>query len=110
MAETTFEMAKRCPKCQQPCKAVMVKPLPQGGKINVFECENERCPDKNGRRIVQVNADGSIPQHVQGPKTFPKINHYSTQAQRARDHLRVLDFQSTHPGLTYQEVVRILGG
>jgi hypothetical protein len=110
MAETTFEIASRCPKCQEPCAAVKVTKLPQGGKVHVFECRNDRCTDFENRRIVQTNPDGSIPQAHKGPKAFPKINHKSEQAQRARDQLRILDYKTTHPGLTDREIIRILGG
>lgn len=109
MADTTFEMASRCPKCAAPGKVMLVTSIPQG-KVHTFECANERCERTGERWIVQTNPDGSIPQRNQGPKTFPKINHFADSSQRARDHLRVIEYQSTHPGLTYQDVVRILGG
>lgn len=111
MADTTFEEAGRCPEptCRQPGKVIFVKNIPQG-KVHTFECKNERCPRTEERWLVQTNPDGSVPQHTQGPKSFPKLNLNSMVAQRARDQLRVLDFQSTHPGLTYQECIRILGG
>jgi hypothetical protein len=109
MTDTTFETAARCPECEAPGKVVLVTPIPQG-KVHTFECAAERCPRTGERWIVQTNPDGSIPQRTQGPKTFPKLNHNSPQAQRARDELRILDFQTTHPGLSRREIVQILGG
>jgi hypothetical protein len=91
-----------------PCKAVKVTKLPQGGKVHVFECSNERCVDFESRRIVQTNPDGSIPQPHQGPKAFPKINHFSEAAQRARDDLRITEAQSLYPHLTRREVIDLL--
>jgi hypothetical protein len=110
MTETTFEGASRCPKCDAPCKAVKVQKLPQGGKVHVFECANDRCGDFENRRIVQTNPDGSIPQHVQGPKSFPRINHHAERSQQARDALRILDAQSMYPNLTRRQIIEMLGG
>lgn len=110
MSETTFEMASRCPKCTFPSKIVLVKPVAGGGKVHTFECENERCEDTGGRRLVQTNPDGSIPQEVKGPKAFPHLQHSTGQAQRARDDLAVMDYMSTHPGVTWKEAYKALGG
>ena len=110
MPETTFEMASRCTHCGMPSKAVAVASLPQGGKAHTFECQNERCTDHGGRRIVQTNPDGSVPQPHQGPKTFPKLNHYSMRAQNARDDLAIMYWLSAHPGATRQDAIRALGG
>jgi len=110
MAETTFEMASRCPRCQTPCKTITVTPLPGGGKAHTFECDNERCDDHKGRRIVQTNADGTIPQARSGPKAFPMFKESTGSAQRAREELAILDYQSVHPGATRQEAIRALGG
>jgi hypothetical protein len=113
VSDTTFEQARRCPEssCKQPGKSAKESPLPQGGKIHTFECVNERCPRHGERWLVQTNPDGSIPQpHAGGPKTFPKLNHHSTAAIRARQEMAILDFESTHPGMTRLEIIRALGG
>jgi|SRR5882762_5721136 len=110
MALTTFEEAKRCPKCKVAGKLADQRPQGSGITVHTFECENSRCERSGERWIVQTNPDGSIPQHTQGPKTFPKLDHYAMSAQRARDELAILDIQSTHPNLTRQEIIRMLGG
>jgi len=112
MADTTFELAKRCPAtgCNQAGKEVAATPIPQGGRVHTFECQNERCTRHGERWIVQTNPDGSIPQRREGPKTFPKLNHFSASAQRAREELQILEIQSLHPNLTRREIIRILGG
>ena len=110
MAETTFEEAQRCTFCQMPCKTVNVQRLPQGGKLHTFQCDNERCVDKGGRRIVQTNPDGSVAHRQPGPKTFEPLNHFADVAQRARDELRLIELESLHPTLTRAELMRMLGG
>jgi hypothetical protein len=110
MAETTFEEARRCPFCQQPSKLVDAKKLPQGGKLHTFQCDNERCTDNSGRRVVQTNPDGSLAQRTAGPKTFEALNHFSESAQRARQELQLLELESLHPTMTRQELIRMLGG
>jgi hypothetical protein len=110
MAETTLEEARRCPFCQQPGKEVASSNLPDRSVAHTFQCENQRCSDCGGRRIVQTLPDGSVPQPNIGPKSFPKLNLNSNAAQRARDELRLLDFMSTHPELTRAEAIRAIGG
>jgi alpha-glucuronidase len=112
VSDTTFEQARRCPasECKQPGKEVAKTELPQGGHVHTFECENLRCTRTGERWLVQTNPDGTIPQPHQGAKVFPKLNHFSQNAQRSRDYLRVLEYQSTHPELTVDEVIRALGG
>lgn len=78
--------------------------------MHAFECENSRCSRSGERWLVQLNPDGSIPQHTEGPKTFPKLDHYSMSAQRAREDLQILDLQSTHPELTRKQIIEMLGG
>lgn len=114
MSETTFEMAKRCPSCEEPGKTVAVlhpRNLPRGTAMNTFECENARCERVGERWMVQTNPDGTIPQPGQkGPKAFEMPKESTTVMQAARDELRLIDAMSTHPGMTAEQVRRLLGG
>lgn len=78
MPDNSFELAKRCPKCNMPGAEVSQIPTerPNGrGKavIHLIKCVNEgRCvwadevPPTTW--IVQVNQDGTIPTFQAGPK------------------------------------------
>lgn len=81
MTDTTYEEAKRCPKCETPGQEVAVKPGRRGSKIHTFRCPNHRCQWYNTDYIVQVNADGTIPDpDAYRPKNFPALPHRSDEA------------------------------
>jgi hypothetical protein len=70
--DSLYEEAKRCPRCKQTGLLVRThqnEPRP-GAKIEVYQCDNELCITHRDRWIIQVNADGSIPQRQAGPKEF----------------------------------------
>lgn len=111
MPDTTFEEAKRCPSCQEPGKQVARQPIGMGGNVYTFSCENERCPNKDERWLVQVNPNGTIPQAGhRGPKAFERPRESTVVMQQARDELAIIDWLSTHPGKTAQDAIRALGG
>jgi hypothetical protein len=114
MADTTFEEARRCPKCAEPGQGPIRKRpisvwnsdgtrrhgITPGAMLHEFMCKNERCRWFNTSWQVQINPDGTIP-----PPNAPT---------RARDRLRPLD-----PALaatmkdrlqTLQEATEISGG
>lgn len=66
---TTFEEAKRCPKCDQPGEVVgdrSLRPAPgvtRGARLKIIHCRNSRCYWFNQVcRTIQVNPDGTIPE------------------------------------------------
>jgi hypothetical protein len=60
VSDTTLEEAKRCPRCKEP--GAEVSNYPTGdGRVRVFQCDNDRCPRVRDRWLVQVRADGTIP-------------------------------------------------
>jgi hypothetical protein len=67
MPETTFEEAKRCPKCKMPGDDVSQtvitdKELKMGkATVHMIYCRNDGCPWHNTAWSVQVNPDGTIP-------------------------------------------------
>lgn len=78
LSQVTFEDAKRCPKCDKPGR--IHQEFPRGPHtVYTIMCETELCLWYNTTWVVQVNADGSIPNRdrelaPRQPKTFPKVN------------------------------------
>lgn len=71
---TTFEEAKRCPKCKQPGREVDTQRGSYGSTMHVIHCANKRCQWYETPYIVQVNSDGSIPEPSNDrPHQFPKL-------------------------------------
>lgn len=63
MAETTFEEAKRCPRCEEPGRDTgRTQRGPHGSTLRIIECVNPRCRWFNTTYIIQTNADGTIPE------------------------------------------------
>ncbi len=61
--QSTYEEARRCPKCQQPGED-RHQELAHDGKgstIHHIYCVNNRCRWYNTPWLVQVNKDGSVP-------------------------------------------------
>jgi hypothetical protein len=79
MAETTFEEAKRCPKCQVPGMEVREQKLAENkGKVHFIECINPVCKWFQTSWMVQVRPDGTIPDMTKdtdtGERSFPKMS------------------------------------
>lgn len=75
MSDTTLEEARRCPRCKEPGRLLTVMPPREGpGKVNVYVCENTRCVSEDGRWIVQILPDGTIPVRQKGEKEFPEMS------------------------------------
>jgi hypothetical protein len=94
--ETTLEMARRCPKCQQPGVFAGSAParthrqgvptgIQRGTQLHTFICGNERCRWHNTVcRIVQVNPDGSIPAPtVRRDRQYPQVPDLTAQVNAA---------------------------
>lgn len=78
MADTTYEDAKRCPKCEEPGLKTGDKPAGRnarpGTSVHTFECRNARCKWFNEFWVVQVNPDGSVPPpNTHRAKSFPAL-------------------------------------
>ena len=83
--ETTFEEARRCPKCSSPGEEQKneIRSGPNGSKIHVMRCMNERCSWFDTDWIVQVNSDGMVPiREGSQQKTFPPIPGMTTEKAR----------------------------
>lgn len=107
MTDSTYEAAKRCPKCQEPGKLVQEKLVQSpdarpGTKIHVINCETESCVWYGTSYFVQVNPDGSVPPPRKNQdKLFP-MDAYRTptddDARLVRETLRGHNEQMTKPG------------
>jgi hypothetical protein len=71
---TTFEEARRCPKCGEPGSDVSQRPGRYGSVMHTIICRNGRCRwfDQPGW-LIQVRSDGTIPESDIHDKSFPKI-------------------------------------
>lgn len=61
MTDTTYDEARRCPRCNELGSDEGSKSGPRGSRMHTIRCRNERCRWYNTTYIVQVNRDGSIP-------------------------------------------------
>lgn len=77
MTNTTFEAAKRCPKCDLPGEDMGANPTKNPKvKVHLIWCRNEPCEWYNTNWLVQVNEDGTVPEAYSqlGPKQYPKLS------------------------------------
>lgn len=88
---TSYEDATRCPKCQEPGNVRQKRPapkganLPRGTSIHTVYCVNERCKWFETPWLVQINADGTVPEpkdHRGAQKTYAGVEGHDAEAQR----------------------------
>lgn len=86
MADTTFEEARRCPRCKNFGDEWSRHPGDRNSTVYVFVCVTEGCKWHDTTWIVQVNADGSIPtrNREREDKEFKPLSE--TEKQHARDY------------------------
>ena len=73
--DPTYEVAKRCPKCDLPGQLMSISPTQRRGVVvhNIY-CRNAACKWFDTNWVVQVNADGSVPPPItQQEKAFPTL-------------------------------------
>ena len=73
MADTTWEEAKRCPKCGNPGDDQKQVSLPRGrGSIHYIYCTTQLCPWYGTCWMVQTRPDGTIPNRLEqlGPPDY----------------------------------------
>jgi hypothetical protein len=102
LPDSTFEEAKRCPKCSEPGEEVSENKAPSGdGVLKFFRCGNVRCIDVGERWVVQIRANGTVPQPTddRGPKTFPNMSQ-----DRLSHGMRVLEDAVGHDMRDSREV------
>lgn len=84
---TTFEEARRCPKCESPGADISQRRGPLGSKLHVIECRNGRCKWNNTTWVVQVHADGTIQEETEHDKIYPKIPDRTDAVQASMQNL-----------------------
>ena len=93
MTETMpkYEEAKHCPKCGLIGVLSATNTVNNSVRVETYKCDNILCPWYRTGWIVQINADGSIPDRKAGPKQFtpmtPRMETF------ARDNLRSIQLE-----------------
>lgn len=100
--ETTWEEARRCPRCKNPGveseaegrRLTSAPGVTRGAQIHVIYCLNEHCRWYNTSWTVQTNPDGTIPPPTTNRQKFfrplpgvseERINAYAEAMQRASE-------------------------
>lgn len=103
MPATTFEEARDCPKCGRPGEdTAQARVFSQNRQemvtVHTIYCRTPLCPWENTCWVVQVNADGSLPQPGAnlGDKQYPKLSPESET--RVREALEEQLRRETEPG------------
>lgn len=78
MATVDFEVAQRCPKCDQPGEIMTTTPARDNSgrpcRIHRIRCQNNRCAWFETDWVVQQLEDGTVPvREGVGEKTFPAV-------------------------------------
>lgn len=94
-AESSYEAASRCPKCNNPGEVRSKKPAPnsiRGTMLLHIYCTSVLCPWYNTAWMVQVNPDGTVPEpknHTGANKMYvtdKKADEMAAQIRAAIDH------------------------
>jgi hypothetical protein len=101
---TTWEDAKLCPKCGLPGEATgktTSVPGKPGAKLHYVECRSVTCPWYKTTWLVQVDADGTIPEpkdHSREPKLYQGFEDHNKIANDIREALERQSVQETLGG------------
>jgi hypothetical protein len=85
LTDTTYEEARRCPRCNNPGAVAGTRRGPHGSTLNSFVCKTPRCRWFETQYVVQINADGTIPEPtLDRDKSFPKLPERTEEAIQAQ--------------------------
>jgi hypothetical protein len=74
-----LEEAAKCPKCSKPGKLDGARALEDGGHLNVYLCDNNRCVWLNTGWVVQTDKRGMVYERPIGDrghdKSFPVMSN-----------------------------------
>ena len=104
---TTFEEAKRCPKCGQPGEEGKWTRGPRGSKVWQIWCRRELCPWYNTPWMVQVNPDGSVPppqDHTHSPKVYEGFENHDEIAKQIMETLELQQKLEVDPDQSKHEI------
>lgn len=72
--DSTFDAARRCPKCEELGHLTESKSIARGNKLHTVICRNERCRWFNTAYVVETNEKGEVaPPRTRMNKTYPVI-------------------------------------
>lgn len=100
----SWDEAKRCPRCNKPGAEAGQKSDGGGGKLKFLECQNDQCVWFEEKWVVQVRADGTIPDPSEsaGQRAFPPQDNAvfgsDDQFEQVREALRASQNQMQKPG------------
>jgi hypothetical protein len=114
MPDTTFEEAKKCPKCGKPGEDAGVRRAPgnlgsQGVTLHTIFCRTELCRWYNTPYYIQVNADGSVPpprDHTGEPKLYQGFEDHDRIAAEIEAAVRNTDALSRRSGTSEAYEIR----
>lgn len=94
MTDTTFEEAKRCPKCGESGVIAGDKRSRYGERTVTIKCMNSRCLwYKETARVIDVKPDGTIPDPTKyRHKRFPALPNLTNEMRERVD--RQLDLET----------------
>lgn len=86
--DTTFDEARRCPRCEELGSDIGGRSGPHGSTIHTIKCVNDRCQWFATTYIVQVMSDGSVAKPtLDRDKSFPKIPDRTEAVQAQLERL-----------------------
>jgi hypothetical protein len=89
--DTTYDEARRCPKCQEKGELARDEPfrsfdggnrnVTKGARLHTIVCKNDRCRwCDQVCRVIQVNPDGTIPPPItKRERQFPDIPDFGAR-------------------------------
>lgn len=81
MTDTTYDEARRCPRCDELGQIVKTSQRDRAGNtLNTVLCANARCRWYNTTYLIEVRADGTVVQPHARVKSFPKLPDRSDEA------------------------------
>lgn len=95
--DSTLDVARRCPTCEELGKAVGTRPCPERymGVFHIYRCENTRCARQGRDWLIQIRPDGSIPEPTTNrEKSFPQekgVARGRIEAARAKADMSLKD-------------------
>jgi hypothetical protein len=99
----SLEDAAKCSKCGKPGQLDIAKPLEDGGHLNVYICDNDRCEWGSIRSgwVVQTDRRGMVYEREIGgrghDKSFPEMsNDLLSQGQRVVEDAVRRDLRNEH--------------
>lgn len=87
MTDTTFDEARRCPRCEELGLLGKFKPMRDGSKLHTVTCKNERCRWFDTSWVVQVMSDGSVAKPQKHDKFFPAVPNLTNEVRANVDRM-----------------------